>query len=341
MLPPSSAHIPRRQSALSREEGLRAKMTLSWWRRTGYAAVPRSAPPPLVYDVDARALEEGAARLRGVYCPLVRDEETDLFLDACFNPSAWQTLAMGVLRPALSRCMSHTGVNALLGTGSMFVLSRVHMQTLLEFARGLPPSVDPEMRAAGGRLLDVGAGDGGVTERVAPLFDEVHATEVCPRMVREVRRRGIRCHEVGDLDSLPGEVRGDGFDVVACLNVIDRCDRPRTLLRQLHALLRPGGRLVLATPLPFNAWVERGRHWVRPAEHIEVDAGMLDPAARQRYGLGFEQAARLLAVREFEAAGFAVEAVSRVPYLSAGDVGVPYYVLDDAVFVMRRAEYPK
>jgi len=50
------------------------------------------------------------------------------------------------------------------------------------------------------------------------------------------------------------------YDVISCLNLIDRCERPLTLLRQIHASLTPGtGRLLLALVLPFSSYVETGQ----------------------------------------------------------------------------------
>lgn len=318
-------------------------MSRSWLRSVAYqpvATAPRDLPP-LEYGVDEELLaSNGGEALGGRVLLLWRDDDTDEFVEACLAPTPWHAFAVCCLRPLVSRCLSHTGTNALLGTGQMFVLSTEQARRLL--APPDAPTRRATMEAAGsvrlGRLLDVGAGDGGVTARMAPLFDEVRATEVCPRMVRAIRRRGIACTECGDLDALPAGVRGAGFDVVACLNVLDRCDRPRTLLRQLRSLLRPGsGRLLVATPVPFNPWVEKGRTWVRPAEHVALRGDMLDSYEFSYYGLGFEQSARLLATHLFAPAGLAVVSVSRAPYLSQGDTGVPYYVLDDAIFVLEAA----
>lgn len=52
---------------------------------------------------------------------------------------------------------------------------------------------------------------------------------------------------------------GIKFDVITCLNLLDRCDRPLSLLRDLKASLRPGGRVVVALVLPFNPYVEIGK----------------------------------------------------------------------------------
>jgi len=50
------------------------------------------------------------------------------------------------------------------------------------------------------------------------------------------------------------------FDVISCLNLLDRCDQPATLLRNMKAALVPDtGRLIVATVLPFKPYVEYGK----------------------------------------------------------------------------------
>ena len=49
------------------------------------------------------------------------------------------------------------------------------------------------------------------------------------------------------------------YDVISCLNLLDRCDKPATLLRNIHKSLTPGtGRLILALVIPFKPYVEFG-----------------------------------------------------------------------------------
>lgn len=48
------------------------------------------------------------------------------------------------------------------------------------------------------------------------------------------------------------------YDVISCLNLIDRCDRPLDLLNKIRASLKPDGRLLLAVVLPFSPYVETG-----------------------------------------------------------------------------------
>jgi 2-polyprenyl-3-methyl-5-hydroxy-6-metoxy-1,4-benzoquinol methylase len=68
-----------------------------------------------------------------------------------------------------------------------------------------------------GRLLDIGAGDGGVTEQLAPLFDTVEVSEANLAMRLRLAMRGWKVHNLTSWLQ-PAEK----YDVVACLNVLDR-----------------------------------------------------------------------------------------------------------------------
>jgi 2-polyprenyl-3-methyl-5-hydroxy-6-metoxy-1,4-benzoquinol methylase len=48
------------------------------------------------------------------------------------------------------------------------------------------------------------------------------------------------------------------FDLVACLNLLDRCDKPLSILHSIKKVLKPGGRVIVAAVLPFKPYVEFG-----------------------------------------------------------------------------------
>lgn len=64
-------------------------------------------------------------------------------------------------------------------------------------------------------------------------------------------------HRLLDVEIWPEA--GIKFDVITCLNLLDRCDKPLSLLHELKASLSPGGRVVVALVLPFNPYVETGK----------------------------------------------------------------------------------
>lgn len=50
------------------------------------------------------------------------------------------------------------------------------------------------------------------------------------------------------------------YDVVTCLNLLDRCNEPLTILKQIKSVLQPGsGRLIIALVFPFSPYVEESK----------------------------------------------------------------------------------
>ncbi|MFW6050385.1 MAG: methyltransferase [Myxococcota bacterium] len=213
------------------------------------------------------------------------------------------------LRRMLGRFVSDFDANALLGMHDMHLLGTDAWRRLLAHAGWEPPE--------GGRLLDVGAGDGRVTAPLAALFADVVATETSAAMARRLRRRGWRCHH---MDLAEADLPEPGpFDAVALLNVLDRTDRPLTLLARARNLVKASGRLLLAVPFPL-----------RP--HVHVGAATVDPdePLPQRDG-SWEAGVGAFVRGVLEPAGLEVRALARVPYLSRGVHGRPVVALDDAV----------
>ncbi|XP_012271889.1 methyltransferase-like protein 9 isoform X2 [Orussus abietinus] len=218
----------------------------------------------------------------------------------------WHSLA----RSALSWFISRTSINGLLGRGSMHVFSAEQFVKLMEASGFAGPWHS---------LVDLGAGDGATTAHVAHLFEKVYATEISPPMRWALSKRKFT---VLDIDHWHEEA--GPFSVILCLNLLDRCDRPSTLLRRLKSALAPGGRIVVALVLPFGPYVEvgeRGDH--RPSEYLPIK------------GVGLEGQIPALLDRVFGPLGLECLAWSKLPYLCEGDLSQAYCFLDDAIFVLR------
>ncbi|MCC6663194.1 MAG: methyltransferase domain-containing protein [Polyangiaceae bacterium] len=258
----------------------------------------------LRYDCDRARLSPGLAAR---FVELEPDDETRAFVQAAADGRHGRLLSW--VHSTLGAFLSDFDVNGLLGTYPLFLLSQAQWSALL----------GPERRA---RLLDVGAGAGEVTARIAGLAQQVVTSETSRMMARRLRQRGFECRRTDFADGPPA----DRFDLVTCLNVVDRSDRPRTLLRNLRAGLAPGGRLVIATPLPFRPFVYAGGTTREPRERLPIDAEPWESALAQ------------LVERVLCPLGLEVIALCRAPYLSGGDPGRELYVLDDAVVVCGRSE---
>ena len=134
-------------------------------------------PPPLVYN--CKFEKTGSYLLKNKFKPLYCDEETEQFLRECQDASQLKTAAANVL----SLVWSITDTNGLLGRGQMHVISSAQARVLVG-------------THFGGSYLDVGAGDGNVTARLAPFFDSVTTTEVSAPMIQRLKNRGFAAYNV-------------------------------------------------------------------------------------------------------------------------------------------------
>ena len=100
----------------------------------------------------------------------------------------------------------------------------------------------------GAKLLDVGCGTGNLLRRLGSRF-VCAGCDPAEEMLQRARARnpGVEL-KVAPAEKLPFE--DDHFDVVLCIEVMRYLADPRTALRELARVLRPGG-LALVTFAPF------------------------------------------------------------------------------------------
>ncbi|KYO30634.1 methyltransferase-like protein 9 isoform D [Alligator mississippiensis] len=255
--------------------------------------------------------EQLSESLQPIFVQSYLDQGTQIFLNNSIEKSGWLFIQLyhSFVSSIFSLFMSRTSINGLLGRGSMFVFSPEQFQRLLK--------INPEWKSQ--RLLDLGAGDGEVTKVMSPHFEEIYATELSETMIWQLQKKKYRVLGINEWQNT-----GFQYDVISCLNLLDRCDQPLTVLKDIRSVLEPTrGRVILALVLPFHPYVENvGGKWEKPSEVLEIKGHTWE-----------EQVNSLPEV--FRKAGFAIEAFTRLPYLCEGDMYNDYYVLDDAVFVLK------
>lgn len=128
-------------------------------------------------------------------------------------------------------------------------------------ARGESFDQDPPKVAAlrvigsGGRLLDIGCGEGTFARLVGPRFEAIIGGDISLSALQRAEGSGLfRCAVDVNSGSLP--FAENAFDAVSCLEVIEHVMDPRALVREIYRVLRKEGRLVLTTPnIRYLKWM--------------------------------------------------------------------------------------
>ncbi len=96
-----------------------------------------------------------------------------------------------------------------------------------------------------GRMLDLGCGSGELLARMRALGWHTEGIDVDPIAAEAARRHGFKVR-VGSLheQGFPGA----SFDAIVMSHVIEHVHHPRELLKEVRRILKPGRRLVIATP---------------------------------------------------------------------------------------------
>jgi SAM-dependent methyltransferase len=127
------------------------------------------------------------------------------------------------------------------------------------------------------RLLDLGAGAGGVSSALAnEPRNRVTAVDVVYNrdLAQLVQRSGLPIEQtMATADALP--FADQSFDAVLCLETIEHLPDAARSAKEMMRILRPGGQVMITTPA-------RLRFLFRPDPHFQVRGLMLLPDGLQR-----------------------------------------------------------
>jgi S-adenosylmethionine-dependent methyltransferase len=145
-----------------------------------------------------------------------------------------------------------------------------------------------------GRVLDVGAGQGTQSLRLARAGHSVVAVEPDPEMRAQLRaalhtapadvgeRVRVVAGSVGDLDS---SIAAERYDVVLCLGVLMYLPESRSAITELARYVAPGGLLCVAVRTPVSAlWRPAARQdWHAALEALDESAAAQAQGRDMRY----------------------------------------------------------
>jgi SAM-dependent methyltransferase len=151
--------------------------------------------------------------------------------------------------------------------GRSFVVTRVLKKILQEKQRSTR------------RILDVGAGFGGMLEVLNP-YGRVTALEPNEEARTHCLTRGYdSVLHAEDLSTLLPEGK-EGYDLIAAFDVLEHVKDDRAFLEQAHDLLAPGGDIILTLPAFMFLWSEHDvinlhhrRYRCKEAVHLLHEVG--------------------------------------------------------------------
>jgi glycosyltransferase involved in cell wall biosynthesis len=152
----------------------------------------------------------------------------------------------------------------------------------------------------GQRVLEAGAGNGTMTRFLYGRDLIVAADKETPyvdRLRNAFRRRPGMAVERFDLESDdPGQLAHYRFDTVTCINVLEHTNDDLHALRNAHALLEPGGRVVIYVPAGKSLFgsMDKGIGHQRRYEKEEL-IGKLQQSGFEVEAIGFQNRAAKLA----------------------------------------------
>lgn len=244
------------------------------------------------------------------------DHQTQQFLDHSNDIATnffWQTVRnIGVM--ILSAVYTKTDINGMTGFGNMFLFSDEQFAKFLALDKS-------SWSSTGKKVLDLGAGNGDITEHMRPFFEEVYATELSPKMRKRLASKGYTV-----LDALKWAETDVSFDLITAFNLLDRHYSPSKLLEDLWNVSHRSNSLVIVSlVLPVSHYVEfnpNGKS-TRPDAYLNVS------------GRTYADHVHHMIANVFKPANFEVVRWTRLPYLCEGDMNNSAYYLPDAVFLLK------
>ncbi|CAD5235130.1 unnamed protein product [Bursaphelenchus xylophilus] len=261
-----------------------------------------SQPPPETIDTYSWYNPEMmlvADDLKQLYYPLSIDAETYEFLNTSISTSQSFCLQVfyGLCSIFLQTVATKTTINGILDRGKMFVFSSEQLGAFL----GANANWNREDKA----VLDLGAGDGHVTQKFSPYFKKIYVTEASSIMEYRLKQKGFELLPKDDWTS-----KGP-FNLISALNLLDRFFDPAKLLRDILSVAQRDNCLVImAIVLPIRQYVEFHPDGTRKTQADTV----INVTGRH-----YEEHLNTLITNVLRPNGFELVRWAKVPYLCEGD----------------------
>lgn len=264
-------------------------------------------------DCEICSKHTGKQNLAEKFYTLSCDQETEDFIRDCHNTSYGYNLFKSFAKPILLKFYSLPDANGILGSGRMFMFSKNQLRLLFQdLVKNNNISSDIIFFNS---LLDIGAGDGLVTDKFKEIVNNnnIICIETASKLIKALEKKGYKTKT---------DIEGE-YELISLLNVLDRCEYPITIMKKIHQIKSKF--IIVSIVLPFSGFYQEGTKKYPQKESF-----------CEKYK-NFEESVNVISVK-FNELGFDVIRISRVPYLSEGNINREMFFLDTAVFILKNKE---
>lgn len=232
---------PMTAAEVTEESGLQPRYVEEWLRGMASAGY-------LVHETSTDTY-----RLPAEHSYLLASEGTDHFMGGLFH---FVPVLLSVAPQVAESFRNGGGVDfGAFGPAAVEALDMINAgqyeQRFGSYWLGKLPDVVSQLER-GGRVLDVGCGVGRVATAIARKFPNCEVVGLDPDgqsiawAERHARAAGARVRFLATTTATIE--RGDGFDLITACDCVHDFARPRTTLREMRSLLKPGGTLFVVEP---------------------------------------------------------------------------------------------
>lgn len=165
-------------------------------------------------------------------------------------------------------------------------------------------------------LLDIGAGDGSITKNFEPSTSYIACLEPSASFQRILKKRGYSISSMGDRKT---------YDIITVFNVLDICEKPKSLIQAARKHLTTDGLLIITLPFPIKT-----RSWditnIQRTNHLG-----------QSQNLSFEEAVSSFYTNFLKKNHLEVTYFTRLPYIVSLPEAQKTTVHDNGLFVCHKA----
>lgn len=124
----------------------------------------------------------------------------------------------------------------------------------------------------GGKLLDIGCGNGNLALVLGSLGYQVRGIDVDATSIETAKQRNTFDNVSFDVADANEFTESDEYDLIVCTEVLEHLEKPKQLVESSYRILKPGGTMVVTVPNgkgPRETLMTKPMQWMMANGHTD------------------------------------------------------------------------